>query len=202
MSTQREKSKNVIIVLLATALILAVGYCLFLSAKSSGHLVTSADTTQMAHVPQFSYNKFVHPVADEDAVHDIVAYRHKKGAHDADVVFYEKSEIDNYFSCIWPSLTKATSLPDGCHWAVGFYFVRKWDSIRNDSVLDFYVIPTIVHPTIDNLNNKPYDFLENYTNTSYYQHDPKYPCAAPAPNALPRTVPDSGNSYDAGQLWP
>jgi hypothetical protein len=146
---------------------------------------------------------FIQPVPDIVCEGDIDLYRHGKKANDPDMVIYEKSDIVNYFKCVWPKLTRKTP-PANYHWALGFYFVEKLvDTPNNIRKLDFYVTPTLVQQTTDP-THRPIDFFTNYGNTQYYEPNPTLTCGStpPAGTSKPRTGSGSGNSYDAGQLSP
>jgi hypothetical protein len=202
MTTSTQKSNIGIIVILAIALIAAIGYCIYLKTQASASLVNTTTGNSGRVAPRLIFDKFIHPMEDDSAVGDIKAYRNHKGKNDPNMVIYDSSDISNYFSCIWPTLTQTTP-PNGYHWAVGFYFVRKYDSTKQDTVLDFYVTPTLVDSTIGHIRHA-IDFGTEHDNKLYYQHDPKYPCASHQGALNPQTGSgsDAGNAYDAGELWP
>jgi hypothetical protein len=202
MTTSTRNSNIPVIVILAIALIAAIGYCIYLKTQTQASLVNTPHGNPGGATSQISFDNFRHPREDNDAVGDIESYRHHKGKNDPNMVIYDSADISNYFSCIWGNLTQ-TPPPNGYHWAVGFYFVRKYDSTKQDTVLDFYVTPTLVDSTIGHIRHV-IDFDSNYQNKLYYQHDPKYPCASLLPGFNPQTGSGSeaGNSYDAGELWP
>jgi len=202
MTTSSQKSNNGVIVALAIALIAVIGYCIYLKTQAPASLVKASAGPFVNAPSQFRFGYFRHPEEDYTAIDDINRYRNHKEGKDPNMVIYDTSDIINYFNCIWPTLTQ-TAAPDGYHWAVGFYFVRKYDSTEQDTVLDFYVTPTLVDGGVGQIKHA-IDFDTAYDKKLYYQHDPHYPCAIPQEILKPQTASgsDSGNSYDAGQLWP
>ncbi|MDO6433004.1 hypothetical protein Q4E93_20520 [Flavitalea sp. BT771] len=102
-------------------------------------------------------------------------------------VYYTKEEILHYVNVTYDSVTNLYTLPDHCTWVVGFYFMKKIDSVTHKR-MDFLVIPA-AYDTIDHIVYDYIDSAHRYRRTNSAQ-DPV--------NLTPNTIP----GYDAGHLWP
>jgi hypothetical protein len=204
MNTEKNDRRKAIIVILAIALALAVGlnFYFFIHERDAGFTVVSEQTSSTEVLPVLNSKDFRDPVKNKDAADDMNNYG---GGNDVTkAVFYEKKDIDKYFTCIWPNLIKLNPDQSKYHWVVGFYFVRKLvDTPNNIRKLTFYVAPTLVKNQIDNLSNKPLDFGSHYTDATIYNQNPMIPvCPADSAAAAKGTTTITSNAYDAGELWP
>ena len=98
-------------------------------------------------------------------------------------VYYTSDEIRHYLDVTFKDYTAKHPAPAGQSWVVGFYFMKKMDSVTNKR-MDFLVYEALY----DSAQHRVYD---------YFEEQDKYPGKHAG-----KLDDDDPTGYDAGHLWP